>query len=260
MQTLSTADGSADAVRDAADAVTMFGDNRHALERELDRLNVAIQGSAAALGTHLSWLLVSQSFLFAAYTVVLVAGWNLPLPGKRWLLAGVAGFALFAIFATYLGLRAARDRIGPLKAQRQRVEDALERVAGRPPAFARQGAFTALLAQASTRGLPLAMCVGWTAIVLYTLALPLPVDSPRAAAADRPAPISAGTPAVAAPGAAKGTTKSAPAAAAAQKPVTETPPETPRARSDEETGVLGFFRRALNAPSAPAEAGEPVKP
>jgi hypothetical protein len=257
MQTLSTADGSAEAVRDAADAVPGFGDHRHALERELDRLNVAIQGSAAALGSHLSWLLVSQSFLFTAYAVMLVAGWNLPLPGKRGLLAGIAGFALFAIFATYLGLRAARDRIGPLKAQRQRVEDALERVAGRPPAFARQGALTAVLAQASTRGLPLAMCVGWTAIVLYTLALPLPVEAPRAAA-ERPVPAAASTaPPASTAATAKGAARSTPPAPAAPKPA-DVATEAPRARTDEEPGVLGFFRRAFNSPAA--EGGEPVKP
>ena len=161
MRALSPADGSADAVREAVDAAQAYGDNRLALERELDRLNTAIQGSAAALGQHLSWLIVAQAFLLTSYVIVLVGAWSLPLPGKRWLLTGIALFAVLAVSSTYLGLRAARDRVGPLKLQRQRVEDALERIAARPPAFARQGAVTALLAQASTRGLPLLVVAGW---------------------------------------------------------------------------------------------------
>ena len=115
MRELSPADGSADAVRNAADEALAPADSRPALERELDRLNAAVQGSAAALGQHLSWLLVAQSLLLTAYLIVLVGGWTLPLPGKRGLLVGIAIFGLCAVCATYLGLRAARDRIGPLK-------------------------------------------------------------------------------------------------------------------------------------------------
>jgi membrane protein implicated in regulation of membrane protease activity len=265
METLSNADGSAEAVRDAADAALIYGESRHALERELDRLNTAIQGSAAALGAHLSWLLLAQALLLAAYLVVLVAGWSVPLPGKRWLLAGVAGFALFAVVATYLGLRAARDRVGPLKLQRQRVEEALERVAGRPPAFARQGAVTAALAQASTRGLPLAVCAGWAALLLYTLAVPLPTDAPRAAAAggERPASRSAdgageraGPASASANSGANGKGARPAGKTAAESPATATTAE-PRPAQAEEGGVIGFFRRALGTPAA---ENEPVKP
>ena len=116
MQALSSEDGSAEAVREAAAVGLAQGDHRLALERELDRLNVAVQGSAAALGQHLSWMLVAQAFLLVAYVIVLVGGWNVPLPGKRWLLTGIAAFAVVAVTVTYLGLRAARDRVGPLKA------------------------------------------------------------------------------------------------------------------------------------------------
>ena len=91
------------------------------------------------------------------------AGWRMEPSAARQTLAatGIAAFALLAVGCTYLGLRAARDRVGPLKLHRQRVEDALERIAARPPVFARQGAITALLAQASTRGLPLLLVAGW---------------------------------------------------------------------------------------------------
>ncbi len=257
MRPLSTTDGSADAVREAADTALAQDDNRLALERELDRLNTAIQGSAAALGQHLSWVIVAQAFLLTAYLIVLVGAWTLPLPGKRWLLTGIALFAVLAVSGTYLGLRAARDRVGPLKLQRQRVEDALERVAARPPAFARQGAVTALLAQASTRGLPLLVVAGWVALALYTLALPLPTDSKTDVSSGRIAPERSGGSSCEAGAigqrAGHGETRarsdcqrSKPAAA---EPATEATNESP---------LLNFFRRAVNTP--PAVEQEVVKP
>jgi hypothetical protein len=256
MRALSPTDGSADAVREAADAALAQDDNRLALERELDRLNTAIQGSAAALGQHLSWLIVAQAFLLTAYIIVLVGAWSLPLPGKRWLLTGIALFAMLAVSCTYLGLRAARDRVGPLKLQRQRVEDALERVAARPPAFARQGTVTALLAQASTRGLPLAIVAGWVALTLYTLALPLPTDSKAPTAA-----LESRTNGTATPAAKAARPAVAPAARAATGPAVETSaaPTEPAAATTNDSPLLEFFRRAVNTPPA-AEPQEGIKP
>lgn len=254
MQALSPDDGSADAVRAAADAALTNGDHRVSLERELDRLNLAVQGSAAALGQQLSWMVLTQGFALAAYMLLLVGGWSLPLPGKRWLLLGIAAFATLAVVCTYLGLRAARDRVGPLKSHRQRVEDALERVAARPPVFARQGPITALLSHASTRGLPLLLCAGWILLAVYTLGLPLPSEAvrPVAAASDRssapPAPAAASTK----PRASVAATKSVPAveAPSVSEPTVATADESP---------LVNFLRRAINTPSA-AEGQEPVRP
>lgn len=257
MRPLSTTDGSADAVREAADTALAQDDNRLALERELDRLNTAIQGSAAALGQHLSWVIVAQAFLLTAYVIVLVGAWTLPLPGKRWLLTGIALFAVLAVSGTYLGLRAARDRVGPLKLQRQRVEDALERVAARPPAFARQGAVTALLAQASTRGLPLLVVAGWVALALYTLALPLPTDSKPMSAAAESRPNGAAAPAAkpVRSASAPATAKPAPAVTASEASTAAAEPAT---EATNESPLLNFFRRAVNTP--PAVEQEVVKP
>ncbi len=260
MRALSPSDGSADAVREAADAALMHGDNRPALERELDRLNTAIQGSAAALGQHLSWTIVAQSFLLTAYVVVLIGSWSLPIPGKRWLLTGIAVFALAAVVLTYLGLRAARDRVGPLKLQRQRVEDALERVAARPPAFARQGVITALLAQASTRGLPLLIIGGWVALTLYTLGLPLPTDSKSTSASVEPRPT-ANAVTTAAPKSAR----PVPAAAAAKGTAVpaEAVPAAPQDASADASGespLINFFRRAVNTPPAVEPPTESIRP
>lgn len=271
MQPLSASDGSADAVRAAADTALARDDNRLALERELDRLNTAVQGSAAAFSQHQSWLLVTQAFLLVAYVIVLVGAWTLPLPGKRWLLVGIAGFALAAVVCTYLGLRAARDRVGPLKAHRRRVEDALERVAARPPAFARQGAVTALLAHASTRGLPMLVVAGWIALALYALGLPMPGvgetrSEPRAAAATdaRSAPPPMASPAPAAKAAPRTAQNNANAVAAptpsaptpAPEPAKTERPAEPSPAAD--SPLLQFFRRAVNTP--PAAEQEAVKP
>lgn len=257
MQSLSSADGSADAVRDAAETALVQDGNRLVLERELDRLNTAVQGSAAALGQHLSWLLVAQAFLLVAYLITLVGGWHLPLPGKRWLLLGIAGFAIAGTVTTYLGLRAARDRVGPLKRQRQRVEDALERVAARPPAFARQGAITALLAQASTRGLPLLICGGWTALVMYALALPLPMPNDLRSAASATESRGNGAPAAASVRSARpsvASTKAAPTAATAESGAADSANGVAT-----ESPLLEFLRRAVNTPAA-VESPEAVKP
>lgn len=253
MRALSSDDGSADAVRDAAEIALAKDDNRLALERELDRLNVAIQGSAAALGQHLSWMLVAQAFLLVAYMIALVAGWNVPLPGKRWLLLGIAGCAVVAVLATYLGLRAARDRVGPLKQHRQRVEDALERVAARPPAFARQGAITAALAQLSTRGLPVVICGGWTALALYALALPMPNEVRTAASISEPRASGA----AAAP-AKTVRSNAANARAATSAPVEEVPADSGSTASSG-SPLVDFLRRAVNTPPA-VDTPEPVKP
>jgi hypothetical protein len=266
MQALSPDDGSADAVRAAADAAIANGDQRASLERELDRLNLAVQGTAAAIGQQLSWMVLTQGFALAAYMLLLIGGWTLPLPGKRWLLLGIAGFSTLAVVCTYLGLRAARDRVGPLKAHRQRVEDALERIAARPPVFARQGPITAMLAHASTRGLPLLLCAGWVVLSVYTLGLPLPTETTRPVAA---APTDRST---AAPAASVAATKARPSAAptkgaATSEAPTTTPPNTTTSTSTtepviataEESPLLNFLRRAINTPP-PAEAQEPVKP
>jgi hypothetical protein len=91
MQSLSPMDGSAAAVRQAAAAATAVDDPaRLAVERELDRLNIAAIAQVSALAQHMSGMLLVQAILLAAYFGVLIGGWSLPLPGKRWLLVAVA--------------------------------------------------------------------------------------------------------------------------------------------------------------------------
>jgi hypothetical protein len=181
------------------------------------------------------------------------------------LLIGIAAFAALAVISTYLGLRAARDRVGPLKQHRQRVEDALERVAARPPAFARQGAVTAILSQASTRGLPLLVCAGWGVLSLYALALPMPVPAEVRTAAATSEPRTNGSPGGTAVAPAKTARASIPVAKSTPTaPSEEAPPEAStntnaNANAPSGSPLVDFLRRAVNTPPA-AEPQEPVKP
>lgn len=133
---------------------------RRDLERELDRVQKESAPATAQPGRPANWLLWSQGLLLNAFVILLVFGWNSPLPGRRMLLCGLA--LAGALVAGLLGfaLSGARD----------------SKVAGFP-----------LLAG---RALPAVFVTGWIALSLYALALP-----PSAKAYDeaRTAPI---TPAV----------------------------------------------------------------
>lgn len=252
MDVLSTKDGSAQAIRDAAASEAI--DSRLALERELDRLNAAVGAHATASAQHLQWSVLAQAFLLASYLIVLVGGWSLPLPGKRWLLAAIAGFAVVSLVLGHLSQRGSRDRIAPLRQSRRLVEHALERIAARPVVFSRDGVIARGVGDWATTLMPLAILAGWGALTMYTLALPLPTDA-RAAAEVRGA-----SRATAAPSA------TAPTAARAKGPArkgedTATAPVVAETAAPEESGLAALFRRALSAPPAETDASaESVKP
>lgn len=252
MDVLSTKDGSAQAVRDAAASEVI--DSRMALERELDRLNVAVGAHSTASAQHLQWSVLAQAFLLASYLIVLVGGWSLPLPGKRWLLAAIAGFAVVSLVLGQLSQRGSRDRIAPLRQSRRLVEQALERIAARPVVFSRDGVIARSVGDWATTLMPLAILAGWVALTLYTLALPLPTDA-RAAAEMRGASRAAAAPASTAPPAprAKGSARKAEDVAPA--------PVAAETVAPEESGLAALFRRAINAPPAETDAAaETVKP
>lgn len=255
MDVLSAKDGSAQAVRDAAAAEVV--DSRMALERELDRLNVAVGAHSIASAQHLQWTLLAQAFLLASYLIVLIGGWSLPLPGKRWLLAAIAGFALVSLVLGHLSQRGSRDRIAPLRQSRRLVEQALERIAARPVVFSRDGVIARSVGDWSTTLLPIAVLAGWVALTLYTLALPLPTDA-RAAAEPRGAARATAAPTATAPTA----NAAAPRVkAAARKGEDVPPPVATETAAPEETGLAALFRRAISAPpNEAASAADPVKP
>lgn len=256
MDVLSTTAGSAQAVRDAAAASESAIDSRLALERELDRLNAALGAHGASAAQNLNWTLLAQAFLLTSYLIVLIGGWSLPLPGKRWLLAAIVGYGAVSLVLGVLLQRAGRDRLAPLRHSRRLVEEALERVANRPTVFSRERVLVRTLADWAPRLLPVVILAGWVALSAYTLALPLPGDGRPLAANTRTEPR-------AGPAASTPSSASAPRARGSVRKVDESPPTTTAApdapAADGESGLAAFFRRGMNTPPA-ADGGETIKP
>jgi hypothetical protein len=166
---------------------------RESLERELDRVQSAVQAGEATFGQQITWLLLAQALFLNAYLMVLVFGAGAAIPGKRWLLAGLAIFATaFAVF-TYLALRGSRDSLRSLRATRRDVEAALAKL-GREPVFAPRNFVTAGLSSFASSLLPATFVAGWLAISVYALAAPngpRPIEEQVAAPIDTPAPPAA---------------------------------------------------------------------
>lgn len=246
MDVLSNTQGSAQAVRDAA-AASEAVDSRMALERELDRLNEALGAHATAAAQHLNWTLLAQAFLLTSYLIVLVGGWSVPLPGKRWLLAAIVGYGAISLVLGYLSQRGSRDRLAPLRNSQRLVEQALERVANRPTVFSRERRLVTTFGDWATRLLPLFILAGWAALTLYTLALPIPADG-RSVAAARNETRTAASTAPAAPRARAPARKGedSVAASASAEPTT----------TENESGLAALFRRAINSSQTEAPQGE----
>ena len=247
MDVLSDADGSAQAVRDAADAAS---DSRLTLERELDRLNAALAAHAQSFAQYLNWTLLAQAFLLTSFFVVLVGGWQTTLPGKRWLLAAIAGYGAISLFLGYLAQRGARDRLAPLRSSRRLVEHALERVAHRPAVFSRERLVVVVVGEWASRLMPLVILSGWAALLVYTLALPLPVEVRAAGEARNEARSSAPS------------TATAPRAKAAPRKAEEPAAATSDATNgaDADSPLAGLLRRALSAPPAEPAQTDSIKP
>ncbi len=157
--------------------------SRDALERELDRVQSAVQASEASFGQQLNWLLLAQALFLNAYLVVLVFGSGAAVPGRRWLLAGLAIFAVIFAAFTYLALRGSRDTVSSLRAARRDLEATLARQ-GRAPLFAPKSIMGAGLSSFAVGVLPVAFIVGWLVISVYALATPngpMPRNSEAAA-------------------------------------------------------------------------------
>lgn len=187
-------------------------EERSQLERELDRVQHAVQAEQSAFGQQLNWLMLSQALFLNAYLIVLVLGWSTPLQGKRLLLGGLALFAAMVAVLVYLALRGGRDALHALRTQRRELEDTLHRRFGRAPVFQPANIVTRGLGAFAVRLLPVSFIAGWVAVSLYTLAAPIsskaieeaaaatsPAAAParptaRAAAANRPVASSAAEP------------------------------------------------------------------
>ena len=167
--------------------------SRDALERELDRVQLALQAGETSVGQQITWLLLAQALFLNAYLLILVFGTGPAIPGKRWLLAGIAIFsAAFAVF-TYLALRGSRDALRALRATRRDIEAALAKL-GRTPVFAPRNFVTAGLASFASSLLPASFIAGWVAISVYALAVPngpRPAEEPATGSIEKPATVTA---------------------------------------------------------------------
>jgi hypothetical protein len=172
-------------------------EERSLLERELDRVQHALQDEQVAFGQQLNWLMLSQALFLNAYLIVLVLGWSTPLQGKRLLLGGLALFAAMVAVLVHLALRGGRDALHALRTQRRELEDSLHRRFGRTPVFQPVNIVTRGLGAFAVRLLPASFIAGWVAISLYTLAAPISskaseeTAAPPAAAPARTAPRAA---------------------------------------------------------------------
>jgi len=156
---------------EAARASTHPAPTRGALERELDRVQAAVQAHEVTFGQQLIWLVLSQALFLNAYLMVLIFGSGSMVAGRRWLLAGLAIFSVgFALFA-YIALRGNRDAGQALRATRREIEAALVKF-GRAPVFAPPNVISAHLASFAAGLLPHMVIVGWLAISMYALATP----------------------------------------------------------------------------------------
>ncbi len=217
-------------------------DLRVGLERELDRVQGALQAERTAYGLQLNWLMLSQGLFLNAYLMVLVLGFSTPLPAKRWLLAGLAIFATSVAGLIYLALRGSRDAAAALRQQRRGLEESLQREFARTPMFATRSVITRGLSTLASSLLPATFIAGWVALSLYTLAAPLNGQAVAAAGVVAPstaASTSARTPPRAAPSVARPASAAPPAvtqAAEAVEPVAEDASPEPAPTSRRTTG------------------------
>lgn len=250
MHSLSATDGSADAVQRAAAGIAAADDpTRLAVERELDRVNGALQHHVTSMAQHVNGVLLVHAVLLVAFLVLLVAGWTTPLPAKRWLLAAFAGFAVLSLILAHVGVRVQLARAAELRLHLRLNEEALERIAGRSPVFVRHRVIAAF-GRACIGTLPLLIAAGWASLVLYSLALPLPAETRVAAEArgePAKAPAEARPPVVSAPRANR-------PAPAKEEPVTVVEPQA----AERESPLAAFLRRAASAPAT--ESTERVTP
>lgn len=163
--TLRIENGGAPAVASDPPADTST-ERRIVLERELDRLQQAIQVDQQSASQHLNWLLLSQALFINAFLIVLVLGGAVPIVVARWLLLGLAALGAIAAVALHSALRRTCDEVAMLRMQRRAVEITLQKE------FARVPMFPPSRNEAPSTTLPLVFLGGWAVLVAYALLMP----------------------------------------------------------------------------------------
>ena len=140
-------------------------DRRAILERELDRLQQAIQIDQQSAGQHLNWLLLSQALFMNAFLIVLVLGGAVPLSFASGLLVGLAALGVVAAVILHAALRRVREEIAMLRLQRRAVEMSLQKEFGRVPMFPPNRN------EAPSAALPAIFLAAWVLLVAYAVLL-----------------------------------------------------------------------------------------
>ena len=120
---------------EARTADRLVAHRRADLERELARVRSTAPAPTPTAGKRANTLLLAQGLLLNAFVLLLVFGWNSPLPGRRLLLVAFAVAGLVVAGLVYMTLQAARDGL-------------------------------------AMRALTATFAAGWLALSIYALALP----------------------------------------------------------------------------------------
>jgi hypothetical protein len=102
-------------------------------ERELDRLQQAVQAEQLALSQHMNWLIASQAILIHAFLMLFVIGAMGAVWLNYWLLGGVALIGILCALALHGGVDRASKSAALLVVQRRAVELELAALGGRTP-------------------------------------------------------------------------------------------------------------------------------
>ncbi len=106
-----------------------------ALERELDRLNLAATTEQLALGQHLNWLIASQAIFIHAFMMLFIVSGLGAVRLNHWLLGGLALVGILCALALHGSIDRASRMLALLVVQRRAVEVELAAVSGRAPSL-----------------------------------------------------------------------------------------------------------------------------
>ncbi len=149
-----------------SDPAEPSADQRAILERELDRLQQAIQIDQQAAGQHLNWLLLSQALFMNAFLIVMLLHGAMSMTFARWLLVGLAALGVTAAVMLHAALRRKREEVAMLCLQRRAVELSLQKDFGRVPMF------PPTRNEAPSAALPAIFLTAWGLLLAYALLSP----------------------------------------------------------------------------------------
>lgn len=102
-------------------------------QRELDRLNLAVNTEQGSLGQHMNWLLASQAILIHTFLMVFVVSAMGVIAVNHWLLGGLALIGITCALVLHASLDRGSQTLAILVLQRRAFEAELANLCGRTP-------------------------------------------------------------------------------------------------------------------------------